>query len=336
MIITRTPFRISFFGGGTDYPIWYKQNGGAVISAAIDKYCYITTRFLPPFFDYKYRIRYTDRELVKKISQIKHPSVRECLKFFNIDEGLEVVHTSDLPAMSGLGSSSSFTVGLLNSLYGYKGKKMPPKKLAEDAIMVEQELIKESVGSQDQIIAAFGGFNKISFNKDKTFKVQPLQISDFKIKQLEENLLLYFTGFQRYASDVAKSWIKNTPKKETELQEMGKLVIDAQKILESKNNNLDDFGRLLDYNWNLKKSISNKISNGSIDQIYNAAMESGALGGKLLGAGSGGFILFYVNPENKEKVKRKLRKLLYVPFKFEQRGSLIIYNMPESFKNDYK
>lgn len=336
MIISRTPFRISFFGGGTDYPVWYKQKGGMVISTSINKYCYITTRYLPPFFKYKYRIRYTKRELTRTLKSIQHPSVRECLKFLDIKDGIEMVHASDLPAMSGLGSSSSFTVGFLNTLYSLLDKKTTKKKLAEEAIFVEQELIKENVGSQDQVIAAFGGFNKTVFNKDGSFTTSPINIEKDKFNELENNLLLYFTGFQRRASDIAVELIKNTPNKTKELDEMFKLAIEAFSILKSKKKSIDDFGKLLDNHWQLKRSLASSISNKFIDDIYKEATDAGALGGKILGAGGGGFMLFYVKPEDKERVKKRLKKMLYVPFKFENTGTQIVHKAPSTIENGYK
>lgn len=336
MIISRTPFRISFFGGGTDYPIWYKQKGGMVISTSIDKYCYITTRCLPPFFKYKYRIRYTKRELTRTLKTIHHPSVRECLKFLDIKEGIEMIHTSDLPAMSGLGSSSSFTVGFLNTLYALIDKKVNKKQLAEKAMFIEQELIKENVGSQDQIVASYGGFNKILLNKDGSFTVSPINLSNDRLMELEHNLLLYFTGFQRRASDIAVELIKNTPSKATELNEIHILAKEALSILKSKAKPIDDFGKLLDNHWQLKKSLASNISNKFIDDIYKEAKDAGALGGKVLGAGGGGFIVFYVRPEDKDKVKRRFKKMLYVPFKFENTGTQIVYKSPSLIENGYK
>lgn len=323
MIITRTPFRISFFGGGTDYPIWYKENGGLVISTSIDKYCYITTRHLPPFFDYAYRIRYTKREEKNSIDEIEHPSVRECLKHVDFQGGIEMVHTSDLPAMSGLGSSSAFTVGFLHSLYGLSGESINKKRLAMEAIHVEQENIKENVGSQDQVAAAVGGFNSIAFDASG-IHVSPVAISDGRLHDLESRLLLFFTGFSRNASEIAAEQIKNTPQKTSELSEIMSLTDQAKTILSSKTS-LDDFGVLLDKSWQIKRSLSSKISTPRIDEVYNVARAAGALGGKLLGAGGGGFMIFYVPPEKHEAVKNRLKYLLNVPFRFENVGSQIIY-----------
>ena len=328
MVISRTPLRISFFGGGTDYPVWYKKKRGAVISTSINKYLYITCRYLPPFFKYKYRIRYTKQEYTNEIAKIIHPSVRECLKFIKITNGIEIQHNADLPANAGLGSSSSFTVGLLNSLYTLKGKNVSKKKLAQDAVYVEQKLIKENVGAQDQTIAAFGGFNRIEFGAKELIKVQPLLVDNGRLDLLQYHLMLFFTGFARNASDVAKVQIKATSRKTNELEKMLKLVDEAEKIIKSKSVPLDDFGKLLNETWKLKRSLTSKISNGKIDDIYKTAIDAGAIGGKLLGAGGGGFMVFFVKPKDQKRVKEKLHKLLYVPFKFEKGGSQIIYKMP--------
>lgn len=331
MVISRTPFRISFFGGGTDYPVWYKEHQGMVISTSINKYTYITCRYLPPFFKYNFRIRYTKQEYRKDFSQIVHPSVRECLRLLKFNKGIEMQHNADLPAKSGLGSSSSFTVGLLNALYALKDKNVSKRKLALDAIYVEQELIKENVGAQDQTIVAYGGFNKITFGGKSVVKVTPLAIDEVKLAILRKNLMLFFTGFSRNASDIAKSQVRNTKNKHKELKEMISLTKEAEKILTKKNNAIDDFGKLLNETWMLKKRLSNKISNSQIDDIYEKARAKGALGGKLLGAGGGGFILFYVDDKYKHAVKKALKRLLHVPFKFESAGSQIIYKMPNDF-----
>ncbi len=331
MIITRTPFRISFFGGGTDYPVWYEQNGGAVLSTTINKYCYIITRYLPQFFDYKYRIRYILREETKDISEIKHPSVRESLKYLNINRGIEMVHTADLPARSGLGSSSAFTVGFLNSLYALTGKMVTKRQLALDAIHVEQDLIKENVGSQDQTNAAFGGLNKIEFGGQEKIRVQPITISGEKLKLLQDHLMLFFTGFSRNASQVAGEQIKKTPSRGQELKAMGQMVDEAINILNGDVNKIKDFGKLLHESWKIKRSLTDKISNGQIDNIYETGLGAGALGGKLCGAGSGGFILFFAPPEAQAQIKEKLKNLLYVPFRFDELGSQIIFHSAQDF-----
>lgn len=324
MIISRTPFRISFFGGGTDYPIWYKENEGSVISATINKYCFVTVRYLPPFFHYKHRIRYYLKEEVRTIEEIKHPSVKACLKFLHHDKGIEIVHHADLPAQSGLGSSSTFTVGLLNALYALRNYMPTKRELALTAIHVEQDLIKENVGSQDQTTAAFGGLNRIKFGQSEQINVQPIIMSREKMSDLQKRCLLVFTGFARTASDIAAEQIKITPKKETEMREMMVLVNKAFEILRS-DGSLDDFGYLLNEQWKIKRSLTDMISNEQIDTIYKTAIDAGATGGKLLGAGGGGFMIFYVKPEWRENVNSKLSSLLQVPFWFEFTGSQIIY-----------
>jgi len=331
MIINKTPFRISFFGGGTDYPVWYKENGGSVLSSTINKYCYISCRYLPPFFDYNYRIRYTLREEVRGISEVKHPSVRECLNFLNIKSGIEMVHTSDLPAMSGIGSSSAFTVGFLNSLYALTGKMVTKKQLALDAIHVEQDLIKESVGSQDQIAAAFGGFNRIDFGKEEKFQIQPISISQERLNSLQDHLMLFFTGLSRNASEIAEEQIKQTPLKNKELSIMKQMVDEAINILNNSSGKIEDFGKLLNETWKIKRNLTSLISNNTIDNIYQKGLQAGALGGKLCGAGGGGFILFFASPEVQSRIKEALRDLLYVPFRFETSGSQIIFNISQDF-----
>lgn len=330
MIISRTPFRISFFGGGTDYPVWYKEHGGAVLATSIDKYCYINVRQLPPFFDYNYRLVYSKSEQTQGISEIQHPSIRETLRFMNSDQGLEIHHDADLPARSGLGSSSSFTVGLLNALYAMKGKMITKRQLALDAIHVEQDLINENVGSQDQTNAAFGGFNKIEFGGDREIQVQPITIGAKKSQDLQDHLMLFFTGFSRIASEIAGEQIKKTPDKTTELNRMLEMVDEAIGILNSSDSDITDFGRLLHESWMIKRSLTDKITTSQVDKIYETAMQAGALGGKLLGAGGGGFILFFVEPEFQPVVKEKLKDLLHVPFKFDTLGSQIIYYAPSN------
>jgi D-glycero-alpha-D-manno-heptose-7-phosphate kinase len=331
MIITRTPFRISFFGGGTDYPVYYKEHGGAVLSTTINKYCYINCRYLPPFFDYKYRIRYTMREETKNVSEIEHPSVRECLKFVNAGKGIEMVHTSDIPARSGIGSSSSFTVGFLNALYALSGKMVTKRQLAREAIHIEQSIIKENVGSQDQVAAAFGGINKIEFGGDREFYVTPMTIKENKLKMLQDSLMFFYTGIVRNASEIASEQINATPSKKKELDLMVEIVDEAVNILNADSDDIDDFGSLLHKSWKIKRSITNLITNGKIDQIYDTALKAGALGGKLLGAGGGGFFLFFVHPEMQEKVKAELRELLHVPFRFEDLGSQVIMYSTQDF-----
>ena len=324
MIITRTPFRISFFGGGTDYPVWFENNGGAVISASINKYCYITCRYLPPFFEHKHRIIWTKVESVKNTDEIQHPAVNAALRIFNIQEGLEIHHDGDLPARTGLGSSSSFAVGIIHALHALKGKIVSKRQLALEAIHLEQEVLKENVGCQDQVVAAFGGFNKIEFGGSNKITVSPMPMSSERLNLFQDHLMLFFTGFSRTASEIAAEQIKNTPNKTFELKALRNMVEEAVEILDG-NGPLDDFGKLLDESWKIKKSLSLKISNQHIDEIYTAAKSAGALGGKLLGAGGGGFILFFVKPELQPSVREKLGNLLQVPFRFENLGSQIVY-----------
>jgi len=325
MIITRTPFRLSFFGGGTDYPVYYKAYGGAVLNVTINKYCYVTCRYLPPFFDHRFRIRYTEREQTQTIDEIRHPSVRECLRLVGIDRGIEMVHTSDIPAMSGIGSSSSFTVGFLNSLYALQGRMVTKRRLAMDAIHVEQDRIGENVGSQDQSAAAFGGLNRIEFGDTDGPHVQPVTIGQDKLQYLQDCLLLCFTGFSRCASDVAREQVRETPGKLRELGAMRQMVDEAVAILNGRTEGLDEFGRLLHQSWMLKRGLSRKVATPQIDQIYETGLRAGAVGGKLCGAGGGGFMLFFVNPERQVKVREALGKLLCVPFRFESLGSHVIF-----------
>lgn len=325
MIISKTPYRISFFGGGTDYPVWYKENRGAVLSTTIDKYCYITLRYLPPFFPHKHRIVYSKIETVNDINEILHPAVRAALNFIKIDKGVEIHHDGDLPARTGMGSSSAFTVGLLNSLYGLKGVMISKDRLAKEAIYIERGVLKESVGSQDQVAAAHGGFNKITFAGNDEIKVKPITLTEARIKELESHLVLYFTGFSRYASKVAKTQIEKTPDRKRELTLMYQMVDEAINILNDKNKNILEFGKLLNKTWQLKKNLTDKISTPEIDNIYQRALEVGAVGGKILGAGGGGFMLLFVPPEKQKKVREEFKNLLEVKFHFEKGGSQIIY-----------
>jgi D-glycero-alpha-D-manno-heptose-7-phosphate kinase len=324
MIISRTPFRISFFGGGTDYPHWYNYNKGAVISATINKYCYLNVRFLPPFFKYKYCIRYYLREERLKLDDIKHPSVRESIKYLKINNGIEVVHNADLPAQSGLGSSSSFTVGIINALSALKGRMLTKKELTNHAIYVEQKIIKENVGSQDQSAAAFGGFNRINFGGSAEVIVNPIIINKKFEKSLQENLLLIFSGLSRDAEKVAKDQIINIDKNKDKYEKIYQLVNEAEDIL-IKQKTPDTFGELLNYQWQLKKTLSHNITNHTVDEMYNLALKNGAIGGKLLGAGNGGFMIFYAKKKNHNKILNKLKNFLHVPFRFDYTGSQIIY-----------
>jgi D-glycero-alpha-D-manno-heptose-7-phosphate kinase len=327
MIISQTPFRISFFGGGTDYPAWYKEHGGSVLSTSINKYAYITCRHLPPFFEHRHRIVYSKIETVNEISKIDHPAVKAVYNFLDITEGLEIHYDGDLPARSGIGSSSTFTVGLLNTLYALRGEMKSKQELADQAIHVEQNIIKETVGSQDQIAAAFGGFNRINFLQNGKFEVKPLIVPSSRAEKFNDHLLLFFTGFSRIAETVAKSKIENFKKKEGHLMKMREMVDEAQNIFQSSNGNLDDLGKLLHESWKLKRDLSDKVSNSTLDEIYQAGMDRGALGGKILGAGGGGFILFYAAPERHQAIRQTFQNLIEVDFRFEYSGSqIILYN----------
>jgi len=325
MIISNTPFRISFFGGGTDYPAWYRDNGGAVLATTIDKYCYITCRRLPPFFEHKSRICYTEIELVRDLEEIRHPAVREILRFMKISEGLEIHHDADLPSKTGLGSSSSFTVGLLNTLHALKQEIPDKMQLATEAIHIEQNMIRENVGSQDQVSAAFGGFNRIEFRCDGNIEIRPLLIRTERLNELQQHLMLYFSGFARTASHIAGKQINEIPNKTKELQEMRQMVDESQRILEGKSD-LNQFGHLLHESWLRKRGLAKGISTPYIDYLYEKALKAGASGGKILGAGGGGFLLFFVKPELQPRVKESLDGVLQVPFKFKTGGSRIIYN----------
>jgi len=330
MIITRTPLRISFFGGGTDYPVWSREYGGAVLSTTIDKCCYITCRRLPPFFEYHSRVSYSSVENVSSNDAIQHPSVRACLRFLGINEGVEIHHVADLPARTGLGTSSAFTVGLLRGLYALKNQMCDKRTLAREAIHVEQDLLGEAVGAQDQVSAAYGGFNRINFNRDGSIGVNRIPASEKRMAELERHLALYFTGFSRTASDIAQEQLKVTPHKKQELQTMLELVDEAESIVANPNRSLDEFGRLLHDGWQIKRTLTQKISTPEIDEIYEAGISAGALGGKLLGAGGGGFMLFFVPPENRERLRARLRKLLCVPFSFSSTGSEVVVYEPEA------
>jgi D-glycero-alpha-D-manno-heptose-7-phosphate kinase len=330
MIITRTPFRISFFGGGTDYPQWFREFEGAALATTIDKYCYINMRYLPPFFEHKHRIVYSVIESITKNEDIKHPAVRAIFKELQVDKGLEVHHDGDLPARSGLGSSSSFTVGLINALYAIEGKMISKEDLAKRAIHIEQNVIKENVGSQDQISAAFGGFNKISFHQDNSFDVRPILFPEGRMQDLHSHLLLFFTGFSRIASEVAESKIANFKHREIELKRMHSMVDEAIKIIQDTSVSIDEFGSLLHQSWMYKRELSDKVSTPEIDAIYDAAIKAGATGGKLLGAGGGGFLLVFAKPECHKKIKIALNNLIHVPFEFENTGSRVILYQPQS------
>jgi D-glycero-alpha-D-manno-heptose-7-phosphate kinase len=331
MVITKTPFRISFFGGGTDYPLWFRENGGSVLSTSIDKYCYISCRYLPRFFEHNYRFVYSAIETVNNISEIKHPAIKGVLEWMKWSEGIEIHHDGDLPARSGLGSSSTFTVGLINALNAMKGKLTSKYDLAKEAIYVEQEVIKETVGSQDQIAAAYGGFNRIDFFDEKSFTVTPIVIPQNRLEELESHLLLFFTGISRFASVMAKSQLENFASKKDELIRMHQMVPQAIDILSNPDVEISDFGKLLDEAWQYKQSISSKVSNSEINNLYTAARKAGAIGGKLLGAGGGGFFLIFAHPDCHTEIKKALSHLIHVPFRFEFNGSAIALYQPNGF-----
>ena len=332
MIISKTPFRISLFGGGTDYPSWYRDNGGSVLATAIDKYCYISCRHLPPFFEHKHRIVYGKVESVKEIEEIQHPVVRAVLSTLGTRAGLEIHHDGDLPARSGLGTSSSFTVGLINAMNAMKGLQTSKDDLAKQAIYIEQEVLKENVGSQDQILAAFGGFNKIDFNTDDSFNITPVIINKELTCKLQDHMLLFFTGLSRYASDIAKDKIANIKNNFRELTQMKEMVNEGLSILHRPSDPIKDLGKLLRESWKLKRSLSPKVSTPQIDEIYETGINAGAIGGKILGAGGGGFILFFAAPENHNKILDRLKNLVHVAFNFDNTGSKIVVYEPNGFK----
>lgn len=319
-VISKTPYRISFVGGGTDYPAWYHDNPGAVLATSIDKYCYLLCRWLPPFLKHKHRIVWSQIETPQEIEEIRHPSVRETLKYMEITDGIEIHHAGDLPAMTGIGTSSAFTVGLLNALHSLQGERATKMQLALEAIHVEQDMIKENVGSQDQVTVAFGGFNRIDFGDDLT--ITPIKSAS--LKELEASLMMFFTGRAREASQIAGDWIERTPINKPTLQAMYQMVAEGVKLL--TNGSLPDFGKLLDESWKLKRTLSKRVSTEYIDSLYANAISAGAIGGKLGGAGGGGFLLLFVEPDKQPAVKKRLSQLLQVPFKLEQEGSQIIFD----------
>jgi len=327
MIITRTPFRMSFFGGGTDMKEFFNEHGGAVISTTFDKYCYVTVRHLPPFFDFKNELTYSKIERTSTIEEIIHPAIRNAMKYLNMS-GIRLTYEADLPARSGLGTSSSFAVGMLNAFHSLNGIYASKKQLADEAILLERDLCHEAGGWQDQIAASFGGFNRIDFS-DNSYEVAPIIISKQKKEQLNNNLMMFFTGFTRFSSDVQKANASGKIDKTQQKLEMLRLVDEAEKVLQNKESNLDDFGYLLNTTWNLKRQTGSAISTNSIDELYDKGIKAGALGGKLLGAGGGGFLVFYVTPEKQESVRHAMQDLLYIPFKFENDGTKVIYYVPE-------
>ena len=321
LVISKTPYRISFFGGGSDYKTFFERNTGSVLSATFNKYCYVTVRKMPPFFNYKNQLTYSEIERFNEPDEVEHPLVRETLKYLGIN-GLQISYDADLPARSGIGSSSSFAVGLLNSIYSLIGKAPDKYKLAKQAIHIERDLCAEAGGWQDQIAVAVGGLNRIDFSSTG-FDVYPLGLPQERINALNERLVLYFSGFQRFSNELALKQEQKISDNTAVLREMSSLSYEGEKILRS--GKLEDFGRLLDHGWKLKSSLSGGISNDSVDECYARALKAGALGGKLLGAGGGGFVLLYVEPENREKLKQALSGMLRVPFRFENDGTTIIH-----------
>lgn len=331
MIITKTPFRMSFFGGGTDMEDFFKENGGAVLSTTFDKYCYVNVRHLPRFFEYSTELSYSKTERVNEINDIQHPAIREAMRMLDMQE-IRLTYEADLPARSGLGTSSSFAVGMLNAFYALKGKYADKKKLADEAIYLERVLCNEAGGWQDQIAASYGGFNRINFNADG-YEVLPIIISPERKATLNNNLMMFFTGFTRFSSDVQKANNASCSEDKTiKLKRMLELVDEAEAVLTDKERNIDEFGSLLDTTWRLKKGTGGAVSTGSIDELYERGIKAGALGGKLLGAGGGGFLVFYVQPEKQESVRVAMSDLMYIPFKFENGGTRVIHYSPEEFE----
>lgn len=333
MIISRTPFRVSFLGGGTDYPKWYLRHGGQVLATTINKYCYITCRHRPPFMEHRIRLAYMRIENCQTIDEISHPVIREVLRFLDLDEGLEIHHDADLPGRSGMGSSSSFTVGLLQALHAHKGEMVSKKQLAREAIYVEQELLGETVGSQDQTLAAHGGLHHVNFGSDGKIVVSPLTISRQRREELNRHVMLFYTGIKRTASDVAASYVESLDEKARALERLTEMVDEGIEILNS-GDDLTGFGELLHEAWQNKRSLSKLTTNSKVDEIYEAARSAGAIGGKLTGAGGGGFMLLFAPPERHGAVIERLERLLHVPITFDSSGSQVIFYDPDEV--DYR
>lgn len=330
MVITKTPFRMSFFGGGTDMESYFRENEGAVLSSTFDKYCYVNVRHLPRFFEYSTELSYARTERVTSVDAIQHPAIKYAMKMLDMHE-IRLTYEADLPARSGLGTSSSFAVGMLNAFYALKGKYADKKRLADEAIYLERVLCEEAGGWQDQVAASYGGFNRINFNRDG-YEVLPVIISPERKKKLEQNLMMFFTGFSRFSSDIQKVNGLDKKEKAAQLKEMYLLVDEAEKILTDKERKLDDFGCLLDQTWELKRKTGKAASTENIDRLYENGIRAGALGGKLLGAGGGGFLVFYVQPEKQEAVRRAMHDLMDIPFEFENGGTQVIYYAPEIYE----
>jgi D-glycero-alpha-D-manno-heptose-7-phosphate kinase len=329
MIISRTPFRISLFGGGTDYPVWFHEHGGAVIGMAIDKYCYLSVRKLPPFFEHRSRIVYSQVELVRNVSEIQHPAVRGVLTDLKLDEGMEIHHDADLPARSGLGSSSAFTVGLLNALHAFNGSMRTNRELANEAIRIEQDVLKEKVGCQDQIWAAYGGFNRIEFLHNGSFNVSRIIISPERRNELVGSIMMFFTGFSRFSSDFAHEQLKNLNNRRRQLTDIRALADHAFDIMCNNRAPVRELGEMLHDSWRLKRELADSVSNSQIDEIYEAGRSAGAIGGKLLGAGGGGFMVFFVEPDRREKLRERLKELIHVSVDTENEGSKIVVYQPD-------
>jgi D-glycero-alpha-D-manno-heptose-7-phosphate kinase len=328
MIISRTPFRLSFFGGGTDYPTWFKEHGGQVLATSIDKYCYLTCRYLPPFFKHRLRVVHSKIENCETLDEITHPSAREVLRYLDIDRGVEIHHDGDLPARSGMGSSSAFTVGLLNALYALKGVMPTKQRLASEGIKMEQDILKENVGCQDQVMTAYGGLNHVIFHPGGDFSVHPVPMSASRVRELNDHMMLFYTGFDRTASTVAGTYINSMADNKRQLRITADLVNEGISILNG-NSDLKGWGELLHEGWMAKRSLSSKVSTPALDELYAAARSAGAIGGKLTGAGGGGFLLLCVPPDLRKKVRERLSHLIHVPFKFEFSGSQIIFFHPQ-------
>jgi D-glycero-alpha-D-manno-heptose-7-phosphate kinase len=327
MIISRTPFRVSFFGGGTDYPGWYRAHGGAVLATTIDKYCYLTCRYLPPFFEHRIRLVYRKIETCSSVEEISHPSVRESLRLLKIDRGVELHHDGDLPARSGMGSSSAFTVGLLHALHALQGEMVTKAQLVRESLHLEQEVLQETVGSQDQVMAAHGGLRHVKFHPNGEIASDPLVLPAPRVAELQSHLMLFYTGIARTSSDVAKSYAIDLEARRRQLRIMKELVDESIDILAS-GMDIGAFGELLHEAWQAKRSLSPQVSNGEVDALYDTARKAGALGGKLTGAGGGGFLLLFVEPDRQAEVRQALRGRLEVPFRFESSGSQIIFYEP--------
>ncbi|MHB8618815.1 MAG: GHMP family kinase ATP-binding protein [Chloroflexota bacterium] len=328
MIISRTPYRISFFGGGTDYPEWYSRYGGSVLATSINKYCYISCRYLPPFFEHKSRIVYANTESVQSVDEIAHPAVREILRYLKVYRGVEIHHDGDLPARSGIASSSEFTVGLLHALHALQGHLVSKEALAREAIYIEQNVLKETVGSQDQVSTAYGGFNHVEFTSAGEIRVRPVTIHGEYLRELNSHLQLFYTGLSRTASEIAQSYFDSRNSNHQRLWALNGMVTEAMSIL-ANGEDVEEFGRLMHEAWMAKRGLSDAVSNSLVDEVYDEARSAGALGGKLIGAGGGGFMLLFVRPADQAQVRDRLKRLVHVPFRFDSTGSQIVFFDPE-------